>query len=207
MNEYYVYAEIPLTHPVQPMAPINTFSSSHEEQNNFSTSWNHSLTMSNNDWEQNSHSYPELNQNSADSSLDPPLDEFWMREFLDESNFLDEESSNSTPLDEPNQKLHKCEKCGKEFPAKHRLKQHEMNHNKKIKCPVQGCAHLTAKARDMFKRHLLVNHREYCRKMGISPEPRPVCPDSKCEFNRKGFARKDHLTRHLKSKQHSKKAP
>jgi hypothetical protein len=32
-----------------------------------------------------------------------------------------------------------------------------------------------------------------------------VCPDPECKYSWKGFSRKDHLTRHLKRTNHSKR--
>jgi hypothetical protein len=203
MNEYDQYSEIPLTHLVQSMAPNNTFIPFNAESNYLSANWNLPSTMSNHYWDQNPYTYPEINNAPVDFSFGPPLDDSWLWEILEENSFLDEESSKPTPSDMLIQEPYKCDSCDKKFSARHLLNQHAKNHNKNVKCPVQGCEHRTAKPRDMFQRHLLVKHPEYCTEYGISRGSRPVCPDSKCRFNRIGFARKDHLTRHLKRTKHS----
>jgi hypothetical protein len=203
MDEYDQFSQTLLTHIFHSMAPNNTFNPFNAEPNNLSANWNLSPTMSNRHWNQNPYTYPEVNHAPVEFGFDPPLDDPWLWEILDENNFLDEEFSKPTPSDMLSQEPYKCDRCDKTFSARHLLNQHAKNHNKDVKCPVQGCEHRTAKSRDMFKRHLLVKHREYCREHGISQESRPVCPDSNCRFNRIGFARKDHLTRHLKRTKHS----
>jgi hypothetical protein len=76
---------------------------------------------------------------------------------------------------------------------------HKKLHNKPIACPVQLCCHRTAKARDM-RRHVAAQHPDYINALGLPSEPRPVCPVAQCKYAQLGFARKDHLTRHLQKK-------
>jgi len=70
-------------------------------------------------------------------------------------------------------------------------------HDKPCTCPVQLCAYRTAKSRDM-RRHLATRHPDYIEAQNLRLEPRPICPEAGCKYAQLGFARKDHLTRHLR---------
>jgi hypothetical protein len=58
-----------------------------------------------------------------------------------------------------------------------------------------GCTHRTAKNRDM-RRHLAAQRRSHRTQI---QEPRPLCPTEGCRYAQRGFARKDHLTRHYRN--------
>jgi hypothetical protein len=145
MNEYDIYSETPLTRLVHPMTPNNAFTSFSAERNDLSANRNLSLTIPNHIWNQNPYPYPEVNQAPADSSFDPPLDDSWLWEMLEENSFQDEESSRPPPSGMRSQEPYKCDSCDKTFSTRHLLNQHAKNHNKTVKCPVQGCEHRTAK--------------------------------------------------------------
>lgn len=73
---------------------------------------------------------------------------------------------------------------------------HKKLHDKPITCPVQRCPHRTAKTRDM-ERHVIAQHPDYVKTQALPTPPRPMCPVAGCRYGQRGFARKDHLRRHL----------
>jgi len=89
-----------------------------------------------------------------------------------------------------------CETCGRICLKQHLLNDHKKIHDKSHACPVQRCPHRTAKSRDM-ERHVRAQHPDSVKAHALPTPPRPVCPVRGCKHGRSGFARKDHLRRHL----------
>lgn len=121
-------------------------------------------------------------------------DWYWNELWLDYINtpaFLD---TFWRPADTPPNAIYTCEICPKLFPKRYLLNQHANVHKKPVSCPVHLCTHHTATTRDI-KRHIAAQHPGYHKS-----KPRPLCPVSHCEYARRGFARKDHVIRHIRTK-------
>jgi hypothetical protein len=48
-----------------------------------------------------------------------------------------------------------------------------------------------------MERHIIAQHPDYVKAQALPMPPRPLCPVTGCKHGRRGFARKDHLKRHL----------
>ncbi|KAH8808723.1 hypothetical protein F5884DRAFT_380224 [Xylogone sp. PMI_703] len=110
-----------------------------------------------------------------------------------------ESSISSTPpstvsSSPPANVAYQCPDCRKLFTQRHLYNRHVKIHTKPYLCPEPGCGSQNATARDI-QRHVNAHHPEspHAKKAA-----KPVCPYKGCRHATSGFARQDHLKRHLK---------
>jgi len=91
-----------------------------------------------------------------------------------------------------------CSVCNRIFDKRNSLNHHHKNvHKKKVSCPVPTCPKRVATTRDM-KRHLRAQHCDSPEVRKMKPMERLQCPVTGCKSKKRGFTRKDNLTKHLK---------
>ncbi|KAF7890791.1 uncharacterized protein EAF01_010600 [Botrytis porri] len=102
----------------------------------------------------------------------------------------DRSTSNSPPS---TQNEYTCIICSKIFSKRFEFNKHKPLHTLPHACTL--CPHRTARRRDMT-RHIAAKHKDV-GSSGSESVSKPICPMEDCK---KGFARSDHLLRHLRRK-------
>ncbi|KAF5870498.1 putative krueppel c2h2-type zinc finger protein [Botrytis fragariae] len=102
----------------------------------------------------------------------------------------DRSTSNSPPS---TQNEYTCIICSKTFSKRFEFNKHKPLHTLPHACTL--CPHRTARRRDMA-RHIAAKHKDVALS-GPRPVSKPICPVEDCK---QGFARSDHLLRHLRRK-------
>ncbi|TGO20567.1 hypothetical protein BPAE_0285g00120 [Botrytis paeoniae] len=102
----------------------------------------------------------------------------------------DRSTSNSPPS---TQNEYTCIICSKTFSKRFEFNKHKPLHTLPHACTL--CPHRTARRRDMT-RHIAAKHKDV-GSSGPKSVSRPICPVEDCK---QGFARSDHLLRHLRRK-------
>ncbi|KAF7925063.1 uncharacterized protein EAE98_007151 [Botrytis deweyae] len=102
----------------------------------------------------------------------------------------DRSTSNSPPS---TQNEYTCIICSKTFSKRFEFNKHKPLHTLPHACTI--CPHRTARRRDMT-RHIAAKHKDV-GPSGPKPVSKPICPVEDCK---QGFARSDHLLRHLRRK-------